>query len=168
MAGAQLRQEMRYALGTRRRRRTRPKRIVAGQKRGGCEIRTREGLPPTRFPTMLTFVHDRPPPSASCANTIAVAAGERSRTHVNETTFETRPVDRHDQERMVSDPGAGPRGIHLEVAWSTGPRDPAAQIRRPVTAAGAESSGALKAVRPCASGARPQTGEAVLCLHSTT
>src|SRR5215510_7275751 len=27
---------------------------------GGCEIRTREGLPPTRFPSVRLSVHDRP------------------------------------------------------------------------------------------------------------
>jgi len=37
------------------------KRVVAGQRGGGCEIRTREGLPPTRFPTM----HPRSPASAT-------------------------------------------------------------------------------------------------------
>jgi hypothetical protein len=35
---------------------------------GGCEIRTREGLPPTRFPTMLASVHRRPPPYVSWAD----------------------------------------------------------------------------------------------------
>src|SRR5262249_44721184 len=58
---------------------------------GGCEIRTREGLPPTRFPTMLTFVHDRPPPSVNSADACLGAAREQSRTEVNETTFETSP-----------------------------------------------------------------------------
>ena len=56
---------------------------------GGCEIRTREGLPPTRFPTMLARVHRRPPPSANCTNTIRANTGERSRTGVNETQTET-------------------------------------------------------------------------------
>ncbi len=32
---------------------------------GGCEIRTREGLPPTRFPTMLACVHQSSPPSVT-------------------------------------------------------------------------------------------------------
>ena len=58
---------------------------------GGCEIRTREGLPPTRFPTLLHGVHRRPPPSANCANTIRVDAGERSRTGMNEPKTEPRP-----------------------------------------------------------------------------
>src|SRR5229473_8609601 len=58
---------------------------------GGCEIRTREGLPPTRFPTMLTGVHRWPPKSATCADAPRAAVGERSRTEVNETTFETSP-----------------------------------------------------------------------------
>ena len=65
------------------------RRESAGQRGGGCEIRTREGLPPTRFPTMLASVHRRPPPSANCANTIWVNIGERSRTGVNETETET-------------------------------------------------------------------------------
>src|SRR5438876_11996328 len=42
--------------------------VLAGQRGGGCEIRTREGLPPTRFPTMLTGVHRGPPPSATWAD----------------------------------------------------------------------------------------------------
>jgi hypothetical protein len=29
---------------------------------GGCEIRTREGLPPTRFPSVRPGVRDRPGP----------------------------------------------------------------------------------------------------------
>jgi hypothetical protein len=63
--------------------------VLAGQRGGGCEIRTREGLPPTRFPTMLASVHRRPPPSANCTNTIRANTGERSRTGVNETETET-------------------------------------------------------------------------------
>ena len=58
---------------------------------GGCEIRTREGLPPTRFPIMLTSVHHRPPPFATCANTPTVNADERSRTGVNEPRTEPTP-----------------------------------------------------------------------------
>src|SRR5262249_14315302 len=42
--------------------------VLAGQHGGGCEIRTREGLPRTRFPTMLASVHRRPPPSVSWAD----------------------------------------------------------------------------------------------------
>ncbi len=67
--------------------------VPAGQRGGGCEIRTREGLPPTRFPTMLNVVHDRPPPFATCTNTIRVTAGERSRTGVNESKTETTVVE---------------------------------------------------------------------------
>ena len=61
--------------------------LVAGG--GGCGIRTREGLHPTRFPTMLARVHQRPPPFANCPNTIGVNIGERSRTGANETETET-------------------------------------------------------------------------------
>ena len=68
--------------------------VLAGQRGAGCEIRTREGLPPTRFPTMLASVHRRPPPSANCANTIRVATGERRRTGMNETKTEPRPGPR--------------------------------------------------------------------------
>ena len=32
---------------------------------GGCEIRTREGLPPTRFPSVRPSVHRRPCPSVT-------------------------------------------------------------------------------------------------------
>jgi hypothetical protein len=70
------------------------RRESAGQPGGGCEIRTREGLPPTRFPTMLASVHRRPPPSANCANTIRMTAGERCRTGMNETKTEPRPGPR--------------------------------------------------------------------------
>ena len=34
-------------------------RIAAGRRGGGCEIRTREGLHPTRFPSLWTCVRDR-------------------------------------------------------------------------------------------------------------
>jgi hypothetical protein len=34
--------------------------VAAGQDGGGCEIRTREGLHPTRFPSVRLSVHDRP------------------------------------------------------------------------------------------------------------
>jgi hypothetical protein len=40
---------------------------------------------------MLTSVHRRPPPSASCANTIRVNIGERLRTGMSETTPEPGP-----------------------------------------------------------------------------
>ncbi len=43
-------------------------RVAAGQRGGGCEIRTREGLHPTRFPTMLTSVHQGSPPSVTWAD----------------------------------------------------------------------------------------------------
>jgi hypothetical protein len=73
---------------------------------GGCEIRTREGLPPTRFPTMLTSVHRRPPPSVACVNTIRAIAGEQCRTGMNET--KTEPTTR----------------IQGFVRWSAGRRLP--------------------------------------------
>jgi hypothetical protein len=50
------------------------------------------GTIPTRFPTMLTSVHRRPPPSANCANAIRVNIGERSRTPMGETKTEPRPA----------------------------------------------------------------------------
>src|SRR5690242_4179146 len=53
--------------------------------------RTREGLHPTRLPTMLTGVHQWPPPSVTCPDVTGAAAGERRRTEVNETETETRP-----------------------------------------------------------------------------
>ena len=40
--------------------------VLAGQRGGGCEIRTREGLPPTRFPNVRLSVHAMPWPSVSC------------------------------------------------------------------------------------------------------
>jgi hypothetical protein len=63
--------------------------VSAGQRGGGCEIRTREGLPPTRFPTMLTTVHRGPPPSVTCPNMTGAVSGEQRRTEVNETETET-------------------------------------------------------------------------------
>jgi hypothetical protein len=42
---------------------------------------------------MLNVVHDRPPTFATCADTIRVTAGERSRTGVNETKTETTVVE---------------------------------------------------------------------------
>jgi hypothetical protein len=62
--------------------------ILAGQRGGGCEIRTREGLPPTRFPTMLTGVHRGPRPSANWADALWADASEPAWTGMNETTFE--------------------------------------------------------------------------------
>ena len=67
------------------------RRESAGQRGGGCEIRTREGLPPTRFPTMLASVHHWPPPFATYADVSRVAGGERPRTGVNEPRTEPRP-----------------------------------------------------------------------------
>src|ERR1022692_2105368 len=66
------------------------KRVIAGQRGGGCEIRTREGLPPTRFPTLLAAVHQWPRPSVTCEDARRVTADERRRTGVNETRSETR------------------------------------------------------------------------------
>ena len=63
--------------------------VVTGQRGGGCEIRTREGLHPTRFPTMLASVHRGSPPSVTCRNMTGVVAGERRRTGMNETKTET-------------------------------------------------------------------------------
>jgi hypothetical protein len=103
--------------------------VVAGQRGGGCEIRTREGLPPTRFPTMLARVHRRPPPSANCANTIWVNIGERSRTGVNETETETRgrrpTTGRHGRG---ASPGKG-RGDLAGAEPGPGPGRPS-QLRR--------------------------------------
>ncbi len=65
--------------------------VLAGQRGGGCEIRTREGLPPTRLPTLLASVHHGPSPFVTCPDVPAVAGGEQSRTGVNETQTEPRP-----------------------------------------------------------------------------
>src|SRR5499427_5406952 len=53
--------------------------VLAGQRGGGCEIRTREGLPPTRFPTMLASVYQSSPPSVTCPDMARPAVGERPR-----------------------------------------------------------------------------------------
>ena len=42
--------------------------IMPGQRSGGCEIRTREGLPPTRFPSLRLSVHTRSVRSATSAD----------------------------------------------------------------------------------------------------
>src|SRR5215469_8750995 len=65
--------------------------VLAGQRGGGCEIRTREGVHPTRFPTMLAAVHHWPPPFMACADARRVAAGEWSWTGVNEPRNEPTP-----------------------------------------------------------------------------
>jgi hypothetical protein len=39
--------------------------VLAGQRGGGCEIRAREGLPPTRFPSVRPSVHGSPCPSVT-------------------------------------------------------------------------------------------------------
>jgi hypothetical protein len=49
---------------------------------------------PTRVPTMLASVRRKPPPSVTCPDSLRAAAGERSRTRVNETRTETRPGSR--------------------------------------------------------------------------
>jgi hypothetical protein len=83
--------------------------VCAGQRGGGCEIRTREGLPPTRFPTMLAGVHRGPPPSVTCPNMIGAVAGERRRTEVNETETETAgQAARCGAARLRSDAPGGP------------------------------------------------------------
>ena len=64
------------------------RRVLPGQHGGGCEIRTREDLHPTRFPTMLASVREWPPTSTASANTCPVAVGERPRTGVNEPKIE--------------------------------------------------------------------------------
>ncbi len=63
-------------------------RISATQHGGGCEIRTREGLPPTRFPTLRACVHHRPRPSVTCTNAVTAAASERHWTQANEPRTE--------------------------------------------------------------------------------
>jgi hypothetical protein len=71
--------------------------VLAGHSGGGCEIRTREGLPPTRFPTMLTSVHRRPPPSVTWADRngcVLADVGEprRMRPHLRPATGRPLPA----------------------------------------------------------------------------
>src|SRR4029453_3682310 len=40
--------------------------VSPGQRSGGCGIRTREGLPPTRFPNVRLGIHARPERSVTC------------------------------------------------------------------------------------------------------
>ena len=65
------------------------RRVVAGQRGGGCEIRTREGLPPTRFPSLRFGVRVRPGPSVTCGWMLMMGTGGRLQTQANETTNET-------------------------------------------------------------------------------
>ena len=41
-------------------------RVLPDQRGGGCEIRTREALPPTRFPSLRLGVRLRSPISVTC------------------------------------------------------------------------------------------------------
>jgi hypothetical protein len=62
---------------------------------GGCEIRTREGLHPTRFPTLLTSVHAGLRPYVTSHDALRAHAGGRSWTGANETQTEPRPRGRY-------------------------------------------------------------------------
>ena len=60
------------------------------------------GCPPTRFPTMLTSVHQGSPPSVTWPDRNWWGLGGRPRTQANETIFETsRPAGRHQQPRNI-------------------------------------------------------------------
>ena len=84
------------------------KRIAAVQASGGCEIRTREGLHPTRFPTLLTGVHQCPLQFAASADACRVATGERLRTGVNEPRNEPTGW-------TAAGRGARPRGLRRAI-----------------------------------------------------
>ena len=58
--------EMRLDSKSRTRSGTEGRTVMPGQRSGGCEIRTREALPPTRFPSLHPGVHQGPAPSATC------------------------------------------------------------------------------------------------------
>jgi len=64
---------------------------LADRRGGGCEIRTREGLHPTRFPTLLAGVHHRSLPFMACPDLCWAATGEWLRTGVNEPRTEPMP-----------------------------------------------------------------------------
>ena len=101
-------------------------RIAAGQRGGGCGIRTREGLPPTRFPTLLITIRHGPPPSATWADVFCAVAGEHSRTAVNEAKTETRQVvllNHHSGPSRSCGFVAGPNG-------TTSPYDRSAMCHR--------------------------------------
>jgi hypothetical protein len=69
---------------------------------------------PTRFPTMLTSVHQWPPPFMACADARRVAAGERPRTGVNEPR--TEPTSCHATWRIGRVPGGA---ICVEaISWA--------------------------------------------------
>ena len=86
---AQLRRKMRHMLWDIGQHANMTERVVAGQRGGGCETRTREGLPPTRFPTMRLSVHTRPGPSVTWEDRSHWVSSGRPRIPANETTNET-------------------------------------------------------------------------------
>jgi hypothetical protein len=56
--------------------------VLPGQRGGGWEIRTREGLPPTRFPSVRLSVHAGPGKSVTwdvCSRWVLADARERRR-----------------------------------------------------------------------------------------
>jgi hypothetical protein len=123
----------------------------AGQRGGGCEIRTREGLPPTRFPTMLASVHRRPPPSATCPNTTGVAADERPRTGVNETRTETSGLRRYRLGRAFSGQcalSAGPLQVRQRADPALTPAQPVRVVAEYVLDRGSDSSDGVAAACP--------------------
>ena len=69
--------------------RTEDRRIMPGQTCGGCEIRTREALPPTRFPSLHPGVHQGPAPSVTCTAGLPLVRRGRRWTLANETGTET-------------------------------------------------------------------------------
>lgn len=89
LAPAGDRRWLKHGPGTSRRH-PRQIRVAAGQTSGGCEIRTREGLPPN---TLSNHVGQRSPESATVRDLPEHdwgAADERWRTGVSETETETR------------------------------------------------------------------------------
>src|ERR1700730_18370155 len=56
---------------------------------GGCEIRTREGLPPTRFPSLWACVRLRLPTSAASNSVVGRWPLDGAETRANETRTET-------------------------------------------------------------------------------
>ena len=93
--------------------------VLAGQRGGGCEIRTREGLHPTRFPTLLAGVHQCPLRFAASADVCRVATGERLRTGVNEPRTEPMPAPRRLAGQPVARQGV-PHPVPVGRIW----RDP--------------------------------------------
>ena len=114
--------------------------VVAGQPGGGWEIRTPEGLHPTRFPSLWTGVRGRSASSVTSATWPSPALCERTWTRVNETRTETR-------HRAVPGGRAAARWCAVSVEAISWALNLPAVARRPARGSG-EPTGAAVLMRP--------------------